>query len=707
MKTLATRTLVSLTAVWLAACSSSTPEEPVAGAVVQPAVFSYLRTPRESLQATGLDGNGYLIRADTAAFTPLTPGALFELILPDSGRVVVRVLEREEHSGGASSLRGTVVGSTESQVHLAMAGDAISGIVAMSGREWQIRSTARGSSIQNEEAAGHESAHSHGRSAYEWARRQHAVLAPDAPPGPSARPGEAPPGPLAAQSTSTAAATAVAREAPKAASASAIATLDLFVVGDLSYQGLMGSEANELADVAAMISYANGVFASSNAWVRLRLAGYRRLNVDHSSTDLLTVLRQVRDGSGGYAALWPTQRELGSDITVSLSRYNDAKGSFCGYGDIGTFSSKGVLSTSMSAAVTVARGTRSSDRTFCTDSTLAHEVGHVLGSNHDRANTSAGSGGAYTFSYGYGVDGVFGDIMSYLRPRVAYFSSPSLLTCAGQACGTATDDAVRTFNNTAPLVATVADADSRLSGWYWDPSASGTGWAVEVANGKAFVAAFVYRDDGQPTWVSGLGAACSGRPTVWCIGLDEYADGQTLTGGPRTARVARRVVDAELSFSAGYPPTMNVQMGAVTRSLQRFVFSANGLSVKPTVPGAAIPGWYWNASAPGTGMFMERQNNTTFAAYFYYRSDGTPAWSMVTGDNYTTTFNASGSFSYSYNRLEFARYQSGQPLLGAYRQPAVANNSEASSYLGADTGVMTLWNAAGTRQNEVWSKFAF
>ena len=180
-----------------------------------------------------------------------------------------------------------------------------------------------------------------------------------------------------------------------------------------------------------------------------------------------------------------------------------------------------------------------------------------------------------------------------------------------------------------------------------------------------------------------------------------------MTGGPRTARVARRVVDAELSFSAGYPPTMTVQMGAVTRSLQRFVFSANGLSVKPTVPGAAIPGWYWNASAPGTGMFMERQNNTTFAAYFYYRSDGTPAWSMVTGDNYTTTFNASGSFSYSYNRLEFARYQSGQPLLGAYRQPAVANNSEASSYLGADTGVMTLWNAAGTRQNEVWSKFAF
>lgn len=93
----------------------------------------------------------------------------------------------------------------------------------------------------------------------------------------------------------------------------------------------------------------------------------------------------------------------------------------------------------------------------CTEYTFAHEVSHVMGSAHDRAN--APYQGAFTFSYGYGVAGRFGTVMSYLWPSVGLFSSPSL-QCgdAKEACGVAAGssgeaDNVQSLNLTRSIVA--------------------------------------------------------------------------------------------------------------------------------------------------------------------------------------------------------------------------------------------------------------
>jgi hypothetical protein len=82
-----------------------------------------------------------------------------------------------------------------------------------------------------------------------------------------------------------------------------------------------------------------------------------------------------------------------------------------------------------------------------------------------------------------------------------------------------------------------AQAYTPSSGFWYNPTESGTGIAIEIEDKLLFMAAYVYDTQGRPTWVLSSGnltATGSGAAAIYNVyngALDGYANGQYI-GGP-------------------------------------------------------------------------------------------------------------------------------------------------------------------------------
>lgn len=221
------------------------------------------------------------------------------------------------------------------------------------------------------------------------------------------------------------------------------------------------SMANPLANIDFITQLANDAFADSGARVSIEIVGTKALDIDDNVSHL-DLKSAMQDAEAPFADIANDRSFYSADLVYVVRDTQSPDGEDpCGIASSGVY-----ISRHYRDAYTGLVQTERTDGFFCSELTFAHEIGHNLGGQHNREDlTDDGEKrfGAYSYSHGTKVEGVFktvmgvnSDIDSPTR-RVGLFSSPDL-SCDGYPCGkaagnSASADNVATFNSTGHLIA--------------------------------------------------------------------------------------------------------------------------------------------------------------------------------------------------------------------------------------------------------------
>lgn len=254
--------------------------------------------------------------------------------------------------------------------------------------------------------------------------------------------------------------------------AAAAATVDVLLGYTAGFAAAHGGQPQALTRLTNMVEIANQAFANSQLGPRIRLVHALQVSYPDHTANLSTL--EAMSGfrwpgtritpDPAFAALRAAREQYGADL-VSLVRvgHNDGCGLawLVGGGLAGVRGSDEYFGYSVVSDGHV--GTPGASY-FCREETLAHELGHNLGSQHDQAS-SLWDGkltyGAYAYSFGHKTfagDGNFFTVMSYRdsgQTGYRIFSNPRSNFCGGAPCGVDNvADNARSLAQTMPIVAT-------------------------------------------------------------------------------------------------------------------------------------------------------------------------------------------------------------------------------------------------------------
>lgn len=269
----------------------------------------------------------------------------------------------------------------------------------------------------------------------------------------------------------TATATAPAASAPSQASAATSGgpVIDVMVAYTQGLVTEYGSTSAALTRINNLVDITNQAYVDSGVNQSVRLV--HTMQVDYTdANDNATALDDItgNDGNGnsvpipsGLQAVASARTQYGADLVVLLRHFNNASNNGCGIAWLIGGGEQQIDPTQDNAFGYSVVQDGSDAGYFCLDSTFAHEMGHNMGSAHDRANAT--QPGAYPYSYGYvgnGTDG-FSTIMAYgsaTQTPLDLFSNPDISKCQNTPCGVAdtsstSADNVHSLNNTAALIA--------------------------------------------------------------------------------------------------------------------------------------------------------------------------------------------------------------------------------------------------------------
>ena len=221
------------------------------------------------------------------------------------------------------------------------------------------------------------------------------------------------------------------------------------------------------------------------------------------------------------------------------------------------------------------------------------------------------------------------------------------------------------------------------TGWFWNPSEGGRGFAIEQQGNQLYFMGMLYESYGDATWYA---STMSAQPDGSYSGdLLRYTGGQTLLGSYQPPNTPVKIANIQAMFISNTQGTLIVKdvNSSATRtiSIQTFSFSSQGLSAPTTA--AFQNGWWWNESQGGRGYFIETQGAQAFIGSFMYQSNGQPIW-YVSYANLLNPMRVSGSLLV---------YSGGQSLYSNFQ--AATQSPSSPGVMSFDltsptTGIMTL-----------------
>ena len=278
--------------------------------------------------------------------------------------------------------------------------------------------------------------------------------------------------------------------------------INLLMAYSPSLVSLWGTEASARTRLVNLVEVANQAYVNSGTGVRFRIVGWRLVKAADDTPQVQ--LDALRRDAGAFAGTAAQRLSNGAAMTLFVAPFNavTSRTGTCGLAYVPAARAAGLTAYRQQAPSLMFSSINDGQHGsyYCESLTLAHELGHNLGAAHDKANSSFA--GVFAYSYGKGVSGQFGTVMSYIQPKVALFSSPQLSCTTSKApCGSSGENVVATVLQTkgtvaalgrASAVAVGADGSVQAAGWVLQPNGSPyTGGGVALTPTVATVACSV------------------------------------------------------------------------------------------------------------------------------------------------------------------------------------------------------------------------
>lgn len=275
----------------------------------------------------------------------------------------------------------------------------------------------------------------------------------------------------AARPTSAAVGADMPSPASYGAGSKAGTVVDLAVGYTNGFAAGLGGTSQATTRINFLVDVANQAFQNSQVDLTLRLVRTQQVNYPDATKNDDTLRELTSSATSVLAQLRSLRDEYGADLVTLVRKFNTPENDGCGVAWlIGAGQQTIDVGDSPYGYSVVSDGsdTGNDGKTyFCRDETLAHEVGHNMGSQHDRDNADGDDNvlqsseyGRYPYSFGYKTSagsGNFFTVMAYGdagQTRYRVFSNPRINYCGGLACGVADQaDNARSLNQTAPMVA--------------------------------------------------------------------------------------------------------------------------------------------------------------------------------------------------------------------------------------------------------------